>query len=57
MREVATAIIQGPEYESSSSHIVELLNHGLRLEYSGVTHLPCLDSAVQDVFVPTVSRC
>jgi hypothetical protein len=28
----------------------DLLNHALRLEYAGVTHLPRLDGAVQQIF-------
>lgn len=47
-----TAIIEGTGRKNTAyNQAADLLNHALRLEYAGVTHLPRLDSAVQDVFI------
>ena len=34
-----------------STQAVELLNHALRIEYAGITHLPVLHSVVQEVHI------
>jgi hypothetical protein len=50
--DLLSEIIEGPGHKDpASAQAAELLNHALRLEYSGVTHLPRLDGTVQDVYI------